>query len=357
MKRYILRPFELRWCYYCPVRPLWNEPRPSLYKHHFPGNSYLVSRPNGVASPEGVPFHFTSSMGDFDFIRGHSYHFPLRLAPKEPVFSTASTANLSPAARAYLSGLGINDPDAGPDVAGLVWRHALAIGYSPAYLSENTDGIRRDWPRIPLPDKRKTLDASAELGRRVAALLDTEADVSAVTVGTIEPVFRTIGVLTKTGGGALNPDAGDLAVTVGWGHAGKGNTTMPGRGHIVERPYNKAELAAIADAARARGFSRKKALALLGPDTRDVYLNDGACWKNIPANVWGYYIGGYQVIKKWLSYREQKLLGRALKADEAREVMNMARRLSAIVLLQPALDHNYHRAAKSAYPWPAAAEE
>ena len=29
--------------------------------------------------------------------------------------------------------------------------HALAIGYSPAYLSENADGIRRDWPRIPLP--------------------------------------------------------------------------------------------------------------------------------------------------------------------------------------------------------------
>ena len=29
----------------------------------------------------------------------------------------------------------------------------------------------------------------------------------------------------------------------------------------------------------------------------------------MPANVWEYYIGGYQVIKKWLSYREQELLG------------------------------------------------
>ena len=51
-----------------------------------------------------------------------------------------------------------------------------------------------------------------------------------------------------------------------------------------------------------------------------------AYWKNIPANVWEYYIGGYQVIKKWLSYREQELLGRALRVEEAREVTNMARR-------------------------------
>jgi len=95
-----------------------------------------------------------------------------------------------------------------------------------------------------------------------------------------------------------------------------------------------------------------QALALLGPDTRDVYLNDKAYWRNVPANVWGYYIGGYQVIKKWLSYREQELLGRALTPDEAHEVMNISRRLGAIILLQPALDDNYHRAAAHAYPWP-----
>jgi hypothetical protein len=36
----------------------------------------------------------------------------------------------------------------------------------------------------------------------------------------------------------------------------------------------------------------------------DVYLNDVAYWKGIPARVWDYTIGGYQVIKKWLSYRD-----------------------------------------------------
>jgi hypothetical protein len=143
--------------------------------------------------------------------------------------------------------------------------------------------------------------------------------------------------------------AGELAVTAGWGHAGKDGVTMPAKGRIVKRPYDKDELAAIADAAKVRGLSSKQALALLGPDTRDVYLNEQACWRNVPANVWEYYIGGYQVIKKWLSYREHELLGRALSSDEAREVMNMARRLTAIVLMQPALDENYRRAAADSF--------
>jgi hypothetical protein len=84
-----------------------------------------------------------------------------------------------------------------------------------------------------------------------------------------------------------------------------------------------------------------------------VYLNEMAHWRNIPRSVWDYYIGGYQVIKKWLSYREDEILGRALKPEEAREVMNIARRIAAIVLMQPALDENYQRVKGSTYAWPA----
>ena len=69
--------------------------------------------------------------------------------------------------------------------------------------------------------------------------------------------------------------------------------------------------------------------------TLDVYLNGAAYWRNIPLNVWEYYIGGYQVIKKWLSYREDEILGRPFKPEEVREVMNIARRIAAIILLQP----------------------
>ena len=90
----------------------------------------------------------------------------------------------------------------------------------------------------------------------------------------------------------------------------------------------------------------------LGQTTCDIYLNDSAYWKNVPTNVWEYCIGGYQVIKKWLSYREQELLGRPLRAEEAREVMNIARRLTALILMQPTLDANYGAVKSSTYAWP-----
>jgi Type ISP C-terminal specificity domain len=75
--------------------------------------------------------------------------------------------------------------------------------------------------------------------------------------------------------------------------------------------------------------------------SEDVYLNQTAFWRNILRNVWDYQIGGYQVIKKWLRYRESGILGRPLKPEEAREVTNTSRRIAALVLLQPKLDENY----------------
>ena len=80
--RYALRPFETRWCYYTGVRPIWNEPRPALWEQCWEGNGFLMSRPAGVANPEGIPFYFTRVLGDNDFQRGHAYYFPLRLRRK-----------------------------------------------------------------------------------------------------------------------------------------------------------------------------------------------------------------------------------------------------------------------------------
>lgn len=91
------------------------------------------------------------------------------------------------------------------------------------------------------------------------------------------------------------------------------------------------------------------------PDWRrlsQAKMKDVAYWKNIPVKVWEYTIGGYQVIKKWLSYREADLLERPLTSDEAREVMNIARRIAAILLLQPALDENYYQCKANTYKWP-----
>jgi hypothetical protein len=89
----------------------------------------------------------------------------------------------------------------------------------------------------------------------------------------------------------------------------------------------------------------------LGETTLDVYLNDKVYWKNVPSWVWEYRIGGYQIIKKWLSYREKRVIGRSLTVEEVREVTGMARRIAAIILLQPELNANYHRVTESSYQW------
>jgi hypothetical protein len=52
-------------------------------------------------------------------------------------------------------------------------------------------------------------------------------------------------------------------------------------------------------------------------------------------------MGGYRVVKKWLSYREERVLGRGLEVDEAREVGRIVRRIAAILLMGPDLDANY----------------
>jgi len=351
LRRYALRPFDTRWCYYSTVRPLWNEPRPMLWRQCWEGNAFLLTRFKCSRSPEGPPCFFTPLLNDDHFLTPDAVAIPLRLRMGLLGEHEQPTANLSTAARAYLAGLGLPDPDADAETAALLWMHALAVGYSPAYLAENADGLRADWPRIPLPDTVDALQSSAALGRQVAALLDTEADVPGVTSGTIAPEFKALGVLARAGGGSLQPEAGDLKVSAGWGHAGQGGVTMPGRGKTTLRSYTGDEAAALTQGAEARGLTPDQARALLGESTHDVFLNDIALWKNVPARVWDYTIGGYQVLKKWLSYREHALLGRDLTPEEAREVTATARRLAALLLMQPALDANYQAARAAAFAW------
>ncbi len=89
----------------------------------------------------------------------------------------------------------------------------------------------------------------------------------------------------------------------------------------------------------------------LGDVTHNIFLNNIACWSNVPARVWDYTIGGYQVIKKWLSYREGEILGRSLTSEEAREVTQTARRIAAILMLETELDANYERVKAACHAW------
>ncbi len=117
------------------------------------------------------------------------------------------------------------------------------------------------------------------------------------------------------------------------------------------RDYTNAERAALAEEGAALGLGADEVFALLGSVTLDVHINTDAWWANVPEKVWAYSLGGYRVIKKWLSYREHAVLGRALTPDEAAYVSEMIRRIAAILLMGPAPDANYAACKADAVAW------
>ena len=209
-----------------------------------------------------------------------------------------------------------------------LFHHVLATLHDPTYREANAGALRMEWPRVPLPGwpggeadgATETLAASAARGRELARLLDPDMPVPGVTQGKLRPEIAALAVPTTADGHNMTGD--DFALTASWGHFGQGSVVMPGRGRIVERPYTPEERIALGDA-----------LPTLGETTFDVYLNDHAYWRNVPAIVWNYKLGGYQVLKKWLSYRERDVLGRVLSPEEVQYFAEMVRRISAILLV------------------------
>lgn len=330
---YYYRPFDMRWLYWEPETKLLDEKRSEYFPHVFSGNMWI-----GLAQRyrhEFDPPMLATQYACRHIIERGANLFPLFLKPEEKerglfdgVPTTAPLLNLSDIAQAYLTKVGALPPD--------LFLHAVAILHAPQYRAENGGALRQDWPRIPLPATGEQLRASAALGRRVAALLD----VAQAAEGLGSEPLRGLGVMARVGGGQLQPE--ELAMRVGWGHRGENGVTMPGKGRAILRDRTPAEAEAIATGAAALGLAPDVADACLGAQTYDIFLNDTAFWRNVPERVWDYTIGGYQVIKKWLSYREAAVLGRPLTLDEAaRDVPGMVRRIAALLLLGPALDANY----------------
>ncbi|MFO8233037.1 MAG: type ISP restriction/modification enzyme [Longimonas sp.] len=149
--------------------------------------------------------------------------------------------------------------------------------------------------------------------------------MSGVDTGTIREELRPLGQPEHTDPGR-SLRTSDFAVTGGWGYLAHHGATMPGGGTKEKRSYTPDEEAALPTGIRAQW----------GASTFDIYWNEDCRWANVPERVWDYTLGGYPVIKKWLSYREKKVLGRALTFDEIRHVQHMTCRIAALLRLEPA---------------------
>ena len=317
--RYTYRPFDTRWLYWEAEAGLLDTPCADYKPHVFEGNVWIEARkkePREKFSRGTLIRHIGDNFGN-----GMSYFSPAWL--RDDSLGVGGDGiqrrpNLSGAAQRYLQRLGAGVAD--------LFHYILAVLHDPAYREANAGALRLEWPRIPLPGwpdgeaegAAQALTASAARGRELARLLDPEAPVPGVTQGPLRPEIATIAVPATTDGRNMTRD--DFAVTARWGHFGTGDTVMPGQGRIVERAYTPDEKAAMGDN-----------VPKLGETTFDIYLNDRAFWRNVPAAVWTYKLGGYQVLKKWLSYRERNILDRPLKPEEVQHFTDTARRIAGVL--------------------------
>ena len=317
--RFAYRPFDNRWLYWEAETKLLDEKRADYRPHVFAGNLWLEARKREAKedfSRGTLARHLADNFGN-----GLSSFFPAWL--REDGLGSRGDAirgrpNLSRVAQRYLHRLGAEVED--------LFHHVLATLHSPSYRQANAGALRMEWPRIPIPGwpdgdtaaVAESLAASAARGRELARLLDPDTPVPGVTQGSLRPETVTIAVPATTDGGNMIGD--DFVVTAGWGHFGTADAVMPGQGRIVERDYTPEERAALGDA-----------IPTLGAKTLDVHLNDRAFWSNVPAAVWNYKLGGYQVLKKWLSYRERDVLGRPLTPEEVLYLGETARRIAGML--------------------------
>ena len=316
--RFTYRPFDNRWLYWEADSGLLDRSRADYKPHVFEGNVWLVLQ--NKARPDLSPPLVISEIGDLNQMNSGVYCVPawLRNDDLGNAGNSAGRPNLSGAAQRYLEHIDLVVED--------LFHHVLAVLHAPAYHEANAGALRMEGPRIPLPDwpdgdaseAAETLARSAARGRKLAALLDPDNPVPGVTTGTLRSDIATIAVPATVDERNMTGD--DFALTAGWGHYGTDDAVMPGQGRVVERDYMADERTALGDA-----------IGVLDQTTFDIYLNGNAYWRNVPAAVWRYKLGGYQVLKKWLSYRERGVLGRALVPEEVGYFAEVARRVGAIL--------------------------
>jgi len=350
--RYAYRPFDLRWVYWEPETKLLDEKREGFV-------AQLVGCVHWIEARQRESGEFFSRGAVVDgladnFGNGLSSFFPLRLIESAGTLLSAVEirTNLSDEALAYLGAIGAPEED--------LFFHALAIMHTPQYQLENAGALLADWPRIPLPgglpsgaeapgglvgvfgtaeampfhkagvgvgavgsasevEPAVLLARSAELGRRLAELLDAESSVR------LGAEWSFLAALKLPVGVELEEA---LKITAGWGSRGQGSTVMPGRGRFTARDWTEAERGKLSALASSGSLTIEDALGLLGERCVDVELNGAALWAAVPERAWEYTLGGYQVLKKWLSYREAALLGRPLQEEEARYFSQVVRRRS-----------------------------
>ena len=330
--RYAYRPFDVRWAYWDPDTKLIDEKRPEFFGNTGFDNRFLTA---GERNRMGVFYkpQSISVLGDHHLVESNVAIFPATVRQD----SQNLEPNVAKSLKEALADRGITSSQ--------LFDHILATLNAPTYEIDYIDALRIDWPRIPFPGELNVFATSAELGAKLSALLDAEIEIDGVTRGSLLSGLSVI----------ATPRGKSFEVTAGWGYSQRRENgtrlVMPGSGNTTERAWTDVELDALTQLAARHDLGLDTLLDLIGARAIDVQINADAKWEGVPEKVWEYTLGGYQVLKKWLSYRESAVLGRALTGEEALHFAKTARRITEILCIGPALDAAHAKARDCAVPW------
>lgn len=320
--RHLYRPFDVRWLYWEPETKLLDEKREDFVGQMAPHElAIILPRQNRVTVDGPLVAH---GFVDLNAADGGAKAFPGSVVSDGALTYGEVLCNARQPLASFLQTNRVSMSD--------FLSHTVATLHAPAYRSENRGPLLRDWPHIPLPRNSDSIAKSAALGRRLVDVLDADSHLSFAAEWLFMGALRF----------PANTDVDEaLKISAGWGRRGQGDAINPGTGMSETREWTPVERDKLVNLARTVSLSTEAALDLLGRECIDVYLNTDSSWTAIPSMVWSYTLGGYQVLKKWLSYRESVLLGRSLRAGESQYFGQVVRRIAAILLAGPSLDANY----------------
>jgi predicted helicase len=286
----LYRPFDRRSIIYSQIMIDW--PRPEVMFQMRAGNNLALVTSRMT---KGETFQHTQVTRDIVEVicmspktSNNGFVFPLYLYPtaKSDLFDNDNTSTAPGGRRPNLKSEFIADFSARlnlafvPDDCGDlrktfgpedVFHYAYAVFHSPTYRSRYVQFLKIDFPRLPLTSDVELFRSLCALGKELVALHLMEQ----------LPKPRT-----------RYPVAGDNTVdNLRYTEPADG---VPGR----------------------------------------VWINKTQYFDNVPPEVWGYHIGGYQVCQKWLKDRK----GRQLSYDDLTHYQGIVAALARTIELQAAID-------------------
>jgi len=160
-----------------------------------------------------------------------------------------------------------------------VFHYAYAVFHAPAYRQRYAEFLKIDFPRLPLPANSAYFQSMAAFGARLV----------------------------------------DLHLLRGAAFTGRASVKFPVDGDgTVSDSYPKY-LEPTADKAGR------------------IYINKTQYFEGVPANVWKFHVGGYQVAEKWLKDRR----GRVLSTDDVTHYQRIITALGATITLMREIDQVY----------------